>query len=320
MSCACRTKPLGIFVKSLTELRIADPVVARHARRSCVGSPVAFRWAPTHHPARLFSSEPVAYFPRREWRNSHDTPSVGKAEEKRSHASTDVAADTIASDSPTLTESTSSSDLIAAKQNGTILDYNPESLDALISSLDEMSITGQETTLETDHKAGLAVPSKSRPRRKPPIGSSQLEWRKVAGGGGRREPSAEKVRPAEREDWQIQKKALKEKFPEGWQPRKRLSPDALDGIRALHAQFPEQYTTEALAKHFEVSAEAIRRILKSKWTPSPDEETRRQERWFNRGKNIWGPDGGTGNEAASTMAQPGSRPETPLEQEKGPPD
>ncbi|KAF4994895.1 hypothetical protein FGRMN_5492 [Fusarium graminum] len=87
--------------------------------------------------------------------------------------------------------------------------------------------------------------------------------------------------------WKNQKAALKEKFPEGWRPRKRLSPDALAGIRALNAQFPEVYTTAALAQKFEVSPEAIRRILRSKWQANPDEEQSREERWFRRGKNVW---------------------------------
>lgn len=90
-----------------------------------------------------------------------------------------------------------------------------------------------------------------------------------------------------RTDWKVQKAALKEKFPEGWQPRKKLSPDALTGIRALHAEFPDIYTTEELASKFEVSAENIRRILRSKWVPSVEEEMERQERWFNRGKKVW---------------------------------
>lgn len=88
-------------------------------------------------------------------------------------------------------------------------------------------------------------------------------------------------------DWKTQKSALKDKFPEGWKPRKRLSPDALAGIRALNAQFPDVYTTEALAAKFEVSPEAIRRILKSKWRASVAEEEDRQERWFRRGKQVW---------------------------------
>ncbi|KAH8811657.1 hypothetical protein F5884DRAFT_284006 [Xylogone sp. PMI_703] len=91
----------------------------------------------------------------------------------------------------------------------------------------------------------------------------------------------------QREHWQIQKEALKKKFPEGWNPKKRLSPDALMGIRALHAQMPEQCTTETLAKTFQVSVEAIRRILKSNWTADADEEADRQSRWFRRGERVW---------------------------------
>lgn len=87
--------------------------------------------------------------------------------------------------------------------------------------------------------------------------------------------------------WQTQKAALTTKFPVGWIPRKRLSPDTLDGIRTLHAQYPSKYTTPVLASQFKVSPEAIRRILKSKWRPSDEEEEERVKRWENRGKSIW---------------------------------
>lgn len=97
----------------------------------------------------------------------------------------------------------------------------------------------------------------------------------------------EKERLKARPDWAAQKAALKEKFPEGWRPRKKLSPDALNGIRALNKQFPDTYTTEVLANKFEVSPEAIRRILRSKWEASPEEEEDRERRWHNRGVNIW---------------------------------
>ena len=118
------------------------------------------------------------------------------------------------------------------------------------------------------------------------------------------ETPSEDMPPRVREHWQIQKQALKEKFPEGWNPRKKLSPDALDGIRALNQQFPDVYTTTVLAKRFEVSPEAIRRILKSKWKPSSEEEEERQERWFNRGKQVW-----------SRWAELGKRPPTKWRQE-----
>jgi hypothetical protein len=100
-------------------------------------------------------------------------------------------------------------------------------------------------------------------------------------------PPRQPRQPRQKEPWMAQKNALKNKFPEGWNPRKKLSPDALVGIRMLHQQFPEEYTTEVLAQKFEVSAEAIRRILRSKWTPDAEEEIERQERWFNRGKSVW---------------------------------
>ncbi|EAW18795.1 mitochondrial ribosome assembly protein RRG9 [Aspergillus fischeri NRRL 181] len=90
-----------------------------------------------------------------------------------------------------------------------------------------------------------------------------------------------------KEPWQIQKEALKKKFKEGWNPPKKLSPDALEGIRHLHAVAPDRFTTPVLAEQFQVSPEAIRRILKSKWRPSPEEMEKRRERWERRHDRIW---------------------------------
>ncbi|KLJ07372.1 hypothetical protein EMPG_17150 [Blastomyces silverae] len=94
-------------------------------------------------------------------------------------------------------------------------------------------------------------------------------------------------KPRELEPWQIQKQALKKKFPEGWNPRKRLHPDTLDTIRHLHQQDPNTYSTPVLAQEFKVSPEAIRRILKSKWQPNPEVAAERRERWEKRRKRIW---------------------------------
>ncbi|KAK0100894.1 Required for respiratory growth protein 9 mitochondrial [Cadophora gregata] len=93
--------------------------------------------------------------------------------------------------------------------------------------------------------------------------------------------------PPPRAPWMIEKERIKAKYPDGYKPMKKLSPDAMAGIRALHAQMPEYYTTWALSQEFEVSPESIRRILKSKWTPDPEEETDRQRRWKKRGEAIW---------------------------------
>jgi hypothetical protein len=117
-------------------------------------------------------------------------------------------------------------------------------------------------------------------------GQAELRARARTASAGESRPSGQ-ASEREKEDWEVQRDALKEKFPEGWNPRKKLSPDAMTGIRALHKQFPDEYSTEVLAKRFEVSPEAIRRILRSKWVPSAEEEEKRQERWFNRGKQVW---------------------------------
>ena len=91
-----------------------------------------------------------------------------------------------------------------------------------------------------------------------------------------------------KEVWQTQKAALERKFGEqSWQPSKRLSPDTLEGIRALHASNPESYTTEVIAQHFKISPEAIRRVLKSRWRPNDDEIEDRRKRWEKRGVKKW---------------------------------
>lgn len=91
-----------------------------------------------------------------------------------------------------------------------------------------------------------------------------------------------------KERWQIQKSALEHKFGDsGWQPRKRLSPDTLEGIRALHASDPVLYSTDALAENFKVSPESIRRILKAKWKPNEAEMEDRRLRWERRGVKKW---------------------------------
>ena len=89
--------------------------------------------------------------------------------------------------------------------------------------------------------------------------------------------------------WAEQKNGLREKFPEGWNPRKKLSPDAMEGIRALHEQDSVKYSTPVLAEQFRVSPEAIRRILKSKWLNKAGggKMEERRERWAERHDRIW---------------------------------
>lgn len=131
--------------------------------------------------------------------------------------------------------------------------------------------------------------TKSEPRRKRRETSDN---RRHSGGlvpSNKFVPTPKTIAKTKLEPWQTQKYLLKEKFGDsgGWNPRKRLSPDALEGIRALHAQYPDRFTTPVLADQFKVSPEAIRRILKSKWRPNAEEEEERRARWDKRGERIW---------------------------------
>ncbi|KAF2636504.1 hypothetical protein P280DRAFT_370256, partial [Massarina eburnea CBS 473.64] len=92
----------------------------------------------------------------------------------------------------------------------------------------------------------------------------------------------------ERPHWQINKEAMKEKLGgEAWNPRKKLSPDTMEGIRHLHKTQPDRFSTKVLADYFKVTPEAIRRILKSKWQPTDEEHEERLRRWDKRGEKIW---------------------------------
>ncbi|KAI7551424.1 hypothetical protein KC331_g2565 [Hortaea werneckii] len=107
-------------------------------------------------------------------------------------------------------------------------------------------------------------------------------------GAERGDEGAKNSAKPKRETWQVQKEALDRKFGDaGWQPRKRLSPDTIEGIRALHASDPAAYTNTTLSEHFKVSPEAIRRILKSKWRPNDQEAEDRRIRWERRGAKKW---------------------------------
>ncbi|KAF8629744.1 hypothetical protein AX15_003302 [Amanita polypyramis BW_CC] len=72
--------------------------------------------------------------------------------------------------------------------------------------------------------------------------------------------------------------ALRKQFPNGWLPPKKLSREAMDGLRQLHRFDSEKFSTPVLAEKFKVSPEAVRRILKSKWEPSREKRMQLVER------------------------------------------
>ncbi|KAL7809807.1 hypothetical protein V8C44DRAFT_126616 [Trichoderma aethiopicum] len=166
-----------------------------------------------------------------------------------------------------------------------------EALNEVVPESNAQPVERKRSKRDGNKKSFAATSDKNDTRNTTPRVKRERPARPSSGESNPPDPAAAQPSgepgPRPKEPWKLHKAALKEKFPEGWQPRKRLSPDALAGIRALNAQFPDVYTTAALADKFQVSSEAIRRILKSSWRPSADEEEERQQRWFRRGKQVW---------------------------------
>lgn len=76
-------------------------------------------------------------------------------------------------------------------------------------------------------------------------------------------------KPTPRE-YQAHRERIRKEFPEGWAPPRKLSREAMDAVRQLHRLDPEKFNTPMIADKFRISPEAVRRILKSKWEPSPE--------------------------------------------------
>ncbi|KAJ9065673.1 hypothetical protein DSO57_1017079 [Entomophthora muscae] len=89
--------------------------------------------------------------------------------------------------------------------------------------------------------------------------------------------SDEEMKDPSAPDWKIKKQQTKEKFQgRPWEPARRLSRAAMDRIRFLAKEMPDEYTLPKIAEEFSIPYEAVRRILKSKYQP-PEEVVERQE-------------------------------------------
>ena len=69
-------------------------------------------------------------------------------------------------------------------------------------------------------------------------------------------------------NWAVVRASVAVKFKkkddggDGWSPTRRLSPDTVAGVRALHAAYPDAFSLNHLARRFGVPYEAMRRIVK----------------------------------------------------------
>lgn len=279
MACRCNTKTLRLFIRSVVQIDLRPT--------SHLGSQI-----PLSASRRRFSTFwPLGLRNSRSTKQSIAAPYV---EEYISSSSLGSAGFTTPNNgsSPSTNASVTHRGITTNGDNegggGAMLDINPDTIEALSSDARRESARQSASPLKRAptfrRNAPLAI------SRSGTEGGNTLSQRRADESKPRFQMERDDeppYAPTKREPWQAQKAALKHKFQDGWNPRKRLSPDALAGIRAIHAQFPEQYTTSVLAEKFQVSPESIRRILKSNWTPKEDEELDRQRRWFKRGQNVW---------------------------------
>ncbi|CCH58873.1 hypothetical protein TBLA_0B00280 [Henningerozyma blattae CBS 6284] len=87
-------------------------------------------------------------------------------------------------------------------------------------------------------------------------------------------------------EWLKQKLAIKKKISgERWEPKKKVSRDDMYNIKFLKQRYPDLNATQ-ISQIYKVSPDAIRRILKSNWSPNEKELSNLQERWTRRGERI----------------------------------
>jgi Neugrin len=89
-------------------------------------------------------------------------------------------------------------------------------------------------------------------------------------------PIHQRTQPPQRTpaEYALHRARIKNAFPNGWNPPHKLSREAMDGLRHLHRLDPETFSTPVLAERFKISPEAVRRILKSTWAPSREQQAR----------------------------------------------
>lgn len=252
MDCSCRTAALRIFVKSIAQISVPTRTAPLRAQYQAQ--------AHTRQPSRLYN---------------HRAASVLATASRTLHTSC-------------VRSSTAEAPRAAEQEDGWVKDGGATETENTARGSADRSPKPKTRDAQTDPTSWRAQNKKAwqdKSGKSDKTTGKPKEEKKVFKPNPFRRDGDDQ--PRQKETWMTQKDALTKKFPEGWNPRKKLSPDALVGIRMLHQQFPDQYPTEVLAQKFEVSAEAIRRILRSKWAPDADKEEERQERWFNRGKKVW---------------------------------
>ncbi|XP_051898509.1 neugrin [Pristis pectinata] len=117
-----------------------------------------------------------------------------------------------------------------------------------------------------------------RPRpRAAPLPRGWVPSRAFNDGEGEAEAEAEAeqeleelIRAEKNKQKAIKYRRIQAEFGNRGAPPRTLTTEALEQIRFLKAKFPEEWSVSQLAKGFSVSEDVIRRVLRSKFVPSPE--------------------------------------------------
>jgi hypothetical protein len=97
--------------------------------------------------------------------------------------------------------------------------------------------------------------------------------------------------PDKPEGWRIRAKEQSEHLDGPWRPKKRVARSTMEEMRLLHEQMPEKYDIKALSARYHISFEAVRRILHSKFQPTPEiiarQEAKRHEQRRNYVRSLF---------------------------------
>ncbi|XP_062926327.1 neugrin isoform X1 [Mobula hypostoma] len=140
------------------------------------------------------------------------------------------------------------------------------------------------TAVRCGVRAGVPAPiarSRSRPQAQfSPSPRSLVPSRAFNDGGIEAEPEEQELEELIRAEKNKQKaikfRRIQAEFGCRGAPPRTLTTEALQQIRFLKARFPEEWTVSQLAEGFSVSEDVIRRVLRSKFIPSP-ERRRKQD-------------------------------------------
>ncbi|OMH80064.1 Required for respiratory growth protein 9, mitochondrial [Zancudomyces culisetae] len=98
------------------------------------------------------------------------------------------------------------------------------------------------------------------------------------------EESADKDVSEQSVGWRTRRDEWKRLGNGHWNPKKKVSRETMEKMRMLHNQYPDVFDIKRLSTDYRISFEAVRRILRSKFTPT-DKRAQKQE--LNRkGNNV----------------------------------